>query len=343
MSPLDEYRSALLIADPEVAVSELMSVLDNGGERFVSVVIEHGLGPVWHQRTGREEFHESRRRAEVLFVAQEKALQEIDRTLNEAGIEYTVIKGTANRLVLYENPALRVCFDADILVHPTDRIRAAKALKNIGFQPRPYPRTIGHQVVLSRSDLDIDLHWRLLRDGRLREEDTAEILGRRVRTHGIWMLSAEDTLYLFLVHPAFAKHLAARNLGLHRVLDILHFLRAEAADWTRVKVRLKSNGVTTAAWATLSWVALLAPNKLRPGLDSLLSDLRPGPLRRAWIELWLKNNWSQKTEDMHWLRLAAFSPLLHDSTGDIWRALSGRLRALRRTSSDLEAFEQISG
>ena len=316
--------------------------MDQGGEDFASLVLDHGLGPVWHQRTEREEFHESRLRAEVLFAAQDKALEEVDRALNEAGIEYAVIKGTANRLVLYENPALRVCYDADLLVHPTDRLPAAKALLNIGFCPQPYPRTIGHQVVLSRTDLDIDLHWRLLRDGRLRLEETADILGRRVRTHGIWMLSTEDTLYLFLVHPAFAKHLAARNLGLHRVLDILHFLRAEPADWPRVKARLESSGVTAAAWATLLWVALLAPNRLQPGLDSLLSDLRPGPLRRAWIELWLRNNWSQKTEDLHWLRLVAFSPFLHDSMADIWRALSGRLRALRRSSSDLEAFEQIS-
>ena len=81
MGRLDDYRSALLVANPTVPAATLEQALDAKRPGFQSFIVDHGLGPLWHQRTQREEFHASRLAAEALFLAQEKALREIDALL----------------------------------------------------------------------------------------------------------------------------------------------------------------------------------------------------------------------------------------------------------------------
>ena len=63
----------------------------------------------------------------------ENALKEIDIVLEEAGVAYTVFKGAANRLLLHDNPAIRACYDIDLLVCPEERVKAAAALVAAGF------------------------------------------------------------------------------------------------------------------------------------------------------------------------------------------------------------------
>ena len=170
MSRLDEYRTAMLAANADVSAETLNLDLDESGPEFVSFIVDHGLGPLWHTRTGRDEFHESRLTAEALYLAQENGLNGIHTTLDRAGVDFVVIKGAANRLFLYENPAVRACFDIDLLVRPEDRLRAASCLVEAGFTAAPEARSISRELVLTRGMVDVDLHWGLLREGRLRAD-----------------------------------------------------------------------------------------------------------------------------------------------------------------------------
>ena len=198
---------------------------------YAQFIIDHGLGPLWHERTGREEFRESRLSSEALFLAQDTALEEIDALFDEKGIEYALIKGSAIRLLVYKNPALRACFDLDVLVCPEDRVRAATVLVEAGFAAQPDEKSISRELLLSRGAVDVDLHWALLREGRLRTDPTADFIDRRHRSNGVWMLHENDTLFLLLVHGAFAKHLGGWDMGLHRVLDIARWLETQSCDW----------------------------------------------------------------------------------------------------------------
>jgi len=341
MSRLDDYRSALLAAFPEVADADLVRVLEQGGSQFVSFIIDHGLGPLWHSRTARAEFHECRLSAEALFLAQQHALGEIDAVLDGAGIQYVVIKGAASRMLLYDNPALRACHDLDLLVRPEDRVRAATALVDAGFSANPDSRSISRELVLSRDVVDIDLHWGLLREGRLRSDPSAGMIGRRRREKGIWMLNADDALFVLLVHPAFTKHLAGWDMGLHRVVDIVDWLNTQSFNREAVRAQLTTNGVRAAAWATLRWVELLTQQHPIPELSKLLSDLCPGRLRRTWLDCWLRNDLSARMSKTNWVRLLGFSLFLHDTLGDAMRALAGRRRAQRRINTDMAAFEEL--
>jgi len=341
MSCLDDYRNALLATVPDAADSDLVRLLDEGGSPFVSFVIDHGLGPMWHARSGCEEFHASRLSAEALFLAQEHALKDIDTALGSAEIEYALIKGAASRLLLYENPAVRACHDLDVLVRPNDKGRATIALSEIGFMALPEAGSISREVVLSRGEVNVDLHWALLREGRLRNDMTEEMLTRRSREGDTWMLSAEDALFVLLVHPAFTKHLGGWEMGLHRVADIDAWLRTQPFEWQVVRRQLEQNGVLTAAWATLRWLEFLSGQNAFTGLNTILTDLQPGWLRRTWLDHWLRNNLSTRTSRTHWARLLGFSMFLHDAPADAARAFAGRYRARRRSSADLAAFAEL--
>jgi len=341
MSRLDDYRTALLVANPDVSGGVLFETLDDGGPGFVSFVVDHGLGPLWHTRTGRDEFHSSRVSTEAHYLAQEQALSVIDSVLGDAGIEYAVIKGVANRLALYENPSVRGCHDIDLLVRPEDRARAASALVEVGFTAMPDSDSISRELILSRDLVDIDLHWGLLREGRLRTDPTAAMIDRRRRFNNVWTLHADDAFFLLLVHPAFAKHLAGWTMGLHRVVDIDYCLQRQLFDWNTVSGQLEDNGVRTAAWATLRWVQLLTTPKAPSGLDSMMTDLCPGKLRRAWLDRWLCDDLPERTSTLRWARLLGFSLFLHDTPGDSVRALAGRYRAHRRSAEDLAVFREL--
>ena len=218
----------------------------------------------------------------------------------------------------------------------------------MGFTTIPEALNISHELVLSKGAVDVDLHWELLREGRLRSDIAADMLSRRRRENGVWMLSAEDALFVLLVHPAFAKHLAGWGMGLHRVADIVDWLLSQSFDWQTALTALRENGVQTAAWATLQWVHLLtcrsgaSPRPLVK-LDKMLSDTQPGRLRRMWLECWLCNDLSARLSGTHWARLVGFSLFLHDTPGDALSALTGRYRAHRKSSNDLETFRELLG
>jgi hypothetical protein len=343
MNRLDDYRSAMLVAFPDAPDKALIELVDTGGPDFVKLVIDHGLGPVWHERTGRDEFRESRLLAEAMFLTQERALAEIEELFSSATIDYAVIKGAANRLAYYQTPAVRASFDLDLLVRPSDRVRAAEILASAGYVAIVNRRNIGHELLLSRDAVDVDLHWALLREGRLRHDPTDLFLARRRRVADAWMLSEEDALFMLIVHPAFAKHLAAYGMGLHRVVDVVRCLNAGGFDWQRVRNELGDCGVKAAAWATLRWVELLVPAQSIDGLGDMQADLRPGRLRRTWLNHWLRNNLSERVAARNWLRLLALSPFLHDRPSDAIRGLSGRYRARRRTNDNLDAFSELLG
>ena len=228
-------------------------------------------------------------------------------------------------------------------MRPEDRVRASSAIAEAGFTAIPDALNISHELVLSKGVVDVDLHWQLLREGRLRSDCAVDMLSRRRRENEMWMLNAEDAFFVLLVHPAFAKHLAGWGMGLHRVADIVAWLRMQSFDWQVVRARLVQNGVQTAAWATLRWVQMLAhPNEL-PGMDAMMSEIRPGRLRRAWVDRWLRHDLSERTSNAHWARLVGFSLFLHDTPADAVRALTGRYRAHRRSGTDLEAFQELPG
>jgi hypothetical protein len=100
--------------------------------------------------------------------------------LQAEGIETIVFKGAAALDRLYRDPGARPMDDADLLIRPRDRVRAASVLGRLGYALRPaepgrfgpvddalhgewtFVRSVG------RLEVELDLHWHLVADARLR-------------------------------------------------------------------------------------------------------------------------------------------------------------------------------
>jgi hypothetical protein len=118
-------------------------------------------------------------------------------------------------------------------------------------------------------------------------------------------------------------------------------MQTQDFEWPTLQALLKQNGVRSAAWATLRWVELLFGPDLPGEIDPMLLELRPGWLRRAWLDRWLRLDLSERLSSAHWPRLMAFSPLLHDTPRDVLRAIRGRRQAHRSRHADLAAFQEL--
>jgi hypothetical protein len=130
-------------------------------------------------------------------------------------------------------------------------------------------------------------------------------------------------------------------MGLHRVADLLAWVREREYEWPAVLELLEASGVRTAAWATLRWSQLLAGEYAPSNLQPMLNDLQPGRAKREWIDFWLRNDLPGRTSTQRWTRLLGFSTFLHDTAGDALRAARGRRRASKRNSADTDAFRVL--
>src|SRR5688572_3518177 len=303
MSRFAAPRTALLPAFQQSAAADLSRALAEGGSTLEAMILRQQLGPLWHARTQAAAFAESRIHAAMLYMRQLGALREVDQLFARLGIEYAIFKGAATREFLYDDPSVRVCCDIDILVAPSQRVDAARALVGAGYRLKLDPSVVSHEVVLERDLVAIDLHWGLLRPGRTPDAITTQLLAQRQRHEDRWVLAEADALFVLLVHPVFSKHLSTSQMGLHRVADIVLWLERREVDWDRLHDHLDRCGLKTAAWTMLNLVRMLSPMTFGPIVENPIRSLRPSRLRGAYLTSWLKKDLSARLTHFHMARL----------------------------------------
>jgi hypothetical protein len=338
-SRLNHYRQALLPAALGADPASLRAAIAEGGSAFLDSVVAQDLGPLWHyhlQSNGLletlppdsiEPLRQARMAAAMGYLAQRAALDPLDRLFEAEAIPYVVMKGSHVRECVYPDPALRAASDIDMLISPADRRRAARVLIDSGYRVNPEPANISHEATFCQGHVDIDLHWNILRPGRTRIDLTAELLARRQRTNGLWGLSDQDTLFLMLTHPAFAKYVCSPNMGLARVADFLLWIQKRPVDWPAVLQLLERAGLKTAAWTMLSWYRMLAPPDAAATLDTWIDTVRPGRLRAAYLRQWLVRDLPTRWLDRPFLIQLGLTLPMHDRLGDMLHALRGLRQA----------------
>ena len=335
-------RTALLPAFQDSSTADLIQALEEGGPPLETLIIEQQLGPTWHARTNARPFAESRANAAVFYMKQAAAQRDIDQILAQRNIPYAIFKGAAIRELLFDDPSVRVCWDIDILVAPDQRAAAAKALVDAGYRLSVDPTLASHEVTLSRDLVAVDLHWELLRPGRTPSWLSVEMLARRQRQGGRWILNETDTLFVLLVHPAFSKHLSTSQMGLHRVADIVLWLQKYNVDWPALYQQLAATGLKTAAWTMLGLVRMLSPARFAQVVDGPLQALQPNRLRAAYLRTWLNQDMSARFTHLHIARLLGLSVFLHDQPTDAWRAFRGWQRSRGSQEEDAAVFDRLT-
>ena len=342
MTHPDPYRLHRLALLPLVSknrqqpfdtVGSAVTAMDE--EQFANFILLQNLGPFWHEAlkedgstlfsTGfADKMKEARLTATAQYLRQQHTLKKAEDIFRTESIPYAVFKGAHIRELIYSIPAVRPACDIDILIAEGDRGAAIKALVSAGYSFQPLAENISHEATLTDGHVSIDLHWHIMRPGRMRKDMTDEFLAAREEFSGYWGLSDEATLFIMLVHPVFTKYLNSPNSSLMRVVDLAHWIEQRRPDWDKVYSRLNQTGLCTAAWITLEWLKILT--EITPPA-SFLEKIHPGRVKARYLRFWLNQDYSTRLFGTPMVIKVAFTLPVHDKMSDAVRATRSLLRA----------------
>jgi hypothetical protein len=233
-------------------------------------------------------------------VQLEHHLVVVVRLLGEIGVRSAVLKGGATAHLDYPDPSWREVGDVDLLIDPTDRVRATELLTRRGWtQGYPLPRGHEHSthaVTFVRDGMELDLHQRVAHRALGLLIPTRELLDRTVsfEVAGSTMhaLDEIDRLVHSAVHAVTSR---GPNRRLSSVADVLlaahrraHTAPEVLARAERWRVRaIVERGVRDAyAVAQLDLDGTWAEAMRRPitRRDRLVDRAYLAPVRRPVIE-----------------------------------------------------------
>lgn len=123
--------------------------------------------------------------------------------------------------------------------------------------------------------------------------------------------------------PALGDYVTGR---LAPTIDLDRWIRRERAPWDDFLPFVQALGVATAAWAMLAPTRALLDN---PVPAAVWRRLEPDPLRRIYLERWLRCDPARVYAKAPTLARAAFSLALLDSLRDAARAWTAAHRSFR--------------
>jgi hypothetical protein len=276
-------------------------------------------------------------------LMQRKILQDTRGAFETAGIEFLIFKGVQLRHTLYTDPIHRSVCDIDILVRDEQKFDAIKALLQAGFIAHHKAENISHETSLVKNGVCIDLHWHLMRPGRSHIDLSNYLFSQRqefsvFEDSGFYGVSNEANLLVMLVHPAITKYVNGSAASLRHLVDIHRLAQSGDINWDRLGDTFEESGTCTAAWASLTWLQMLAD---QPLFEDLLSQLRPGNLQAAWLSNWLGRDFNTRFAKRRLVIRICFSLLLQDSLKDSFRAVSVLRQEKLKAEEIMRKLEQL--
>lgn len=309
------------------AATDIVNYLDYNC--LAPLSFQHCTGQACAQRhpTLINELRERTIQALVISQQQGVAISHVHRTLSQAGIPYALFKGAAARLSLYSSPHLRPAADIDLLVSPSNRDRAIQALSASGLKPGGLAENHSHEVVFMHSQVEIDLHWHLLRPGRLSPHSTDDLLRDTVTlASGYSILAPEATLSVQLIHPTHAKYVSSPWAKDIRIVDLMRLIDKHPIDWEQLAQRIKSYRGATAAWCNLLWMAAVSDI---PIPAAFVQAVAPSPLKQRYLARWILGGLVQRYCRHRNLMRFGFTLATHDNAIDSFRMALGFLNQNR--------------
>jgi hypothetical protein len=197
-------------------------------------------------------------------------------------IDVVPLKGPVLGVALYQDRALKTSTDLDLLVRPSDALRAKTVLENAGYclasvphwpRGRAYLRNINNELSFSDPDhwLKLDLHWSLLPGYFPSPFDDAD-LWAKVRSipwgsARLQTLSPERQLMFLCAHGT--KHLWAR---LGWLCDLAQLIQVEREmNWSEVFEQTRRSHTTRMVLLGLSLADNLLGVELPPTVTALVN------------------------------------------------------------------------
>lgn len=328
--------------------NELESLEHN---EFIEFLYRQGLAQMWlpfllQQETLPVKFEQTIKalKQDALNTAatqlmQRKILQDTRDAFEQANIEYLVFKGAHLRHTIYTDPTHRPVCDVDILVRDQHKFDAVKALLQAGFSSQHKAENISHETSLHKNNVWIDLHWHLMRPGRTRIDLNDYLFEQRQAFGEFIGITNEASLLVMLIHPAITKYVNGSASSLRHLVDIHRLAQQDDIDWIRLMDMLSKSGTRTAAWASLTWLQMLADE---PMYEDLAEQLKPGSPKARWLNYWLSNDLNRKMSDSKLIVRGLFNLALQDSIGDAIHAMR-TLKSLKKETAQQMSYLDMLG
>ena len=175
--------------------------------------------------------------------------------LERDGIDCLPMKGWIMRQY-YPDPLMRSMADFDVLLKEMDSQRMQKWMEARGYAPDHIEQSV-HDTYRKPPYMNIELHRRLMEEGRLRRQHTAwrenclaSLWQPGFRLEGkahIYRLSDEDFLVHHLLH--FYKHFTGSGVGLRPLADLYLFLQKKGQTLDRAYLEKQLEALHILAFA----------------------------------------------------------------------------------------------
>ena len=310
---------------PECLFNSLQSLSFKEKKRLASIIETSSLGPMWLEVVGREsigkiwteewleKLHKQNRGIGFLYIGQFKTMRIVSRTLDNNAIAHAFFKGAHTRETVYKNPAARYSCDIDLLIAEEDKTRVIEILIGEGFAYNAIPENHSHEASLVKKGINLDLHWHILRPGRIPKSLTTELLENRINNNGYWALGNEENMFILLIHPILTKYLYITHSSLILFLDLVLWLR-QPINWDEVYSLLAKTGLRSAAWIILEYLRLFtgitAP-------QSFTQNLAPHPLKQLYLRQWIQRDLAGRLRKTPFITKLFFTLFAHDSLRDV--------------------------
>lgn len=323
------YRQQRLALYPFTSTFDLstlqaaLATLDkNSRDDFFRFLGDNSLGPIWYELLGKPGFEAiwpeeqakllrlSALQSTASYLRQQHALNEFTETLDQHAIPHAIFKGALTRELAYGNSAMRPSCDIDLLVHSDRKDETIKLFCSLGYTLHTLKSNLTHEVSLHRGGVAVDLHWHILRPGRVPLTFTDELLAGRIRHKSFWGVGNEENLAIMMFHPVISKYSLMTRHGLIRMADLLLWLAGQSIDHPRLLRILEQTGLRTAAWISLTYLDLFTGERQ---VQELGEDLAPGPVHRAYLQQWLNNDLATRLTNHQPAVKLCFTLFAHDS------------------------------
>lgn len=299
-------------------------------EKLLEFILQNGLGPLWQKRLKKSNavaifsVEQIKRLESISFTVVAKYLMQkyvlgvVASIFEKESITYAIFKGAHLREIIYQEPAVRAAADIDILIHPLKLEKAVRTLVDAGFRLEVKQQNVSHEITLYLKNVAIDLHWHILRPGRLRMSLTDEFLAKRHDYTSHIGFDAETTLFIMLVHPVFTKYSTTSLASLVRFIDLLEWIKQRPIDWGSLLVLLQNYGVCTAAWVTATYLQEVTGETLP---ESFVQKIKPSLPKQWYLKNWIQTDRASKFFSKPFLIQLGFTLPAHDTIFDAIRFL----------------------
>lgn len=227
----------------------------------------------------------------VRMTMMHRSMLIVMRTLNEAGLDYLIVKGPAVAFRFYEVPASRVFNDLDIVIHERDWENIHKILLEAGFEqdenlPKPPPKVVPQAVLYETKyyhqtlGLRVEVHYDDILNAGLASCDVEGFWQRSqlltVQGVAFKVLCVEDQLIHLCAHAHYHGF-----VRLNWFSDIALILRSrkDTLDWELIQKVVAVEEIQVPMYYSLYFLQQLMGVSLP---EEILEKWQPGRICR-WL------------------------------------------------------------